>query len=218
MFGNLTQDFVSFGQAVASGDAASIPAAAAGFRSNAAKDASYLVYIGSYVHLYLVAIANNVGVQVWACSSARTCICLSGFTRARSTQDVSVRNICSRSCVRISHSLTRPVQGRWLPASRQIPVRRCSEARIIELWLTSLLRLGPTRHLGEGGPSCELLSCLRHWFRLGLHPKLAPGPRDDVGFALHRDHGVCHEQVCLQVYAVSSFLHADSWLLSQAHV
>lgn len=93
-----------------------------------------------------------------------------------------------------------------------------TRTRIAELWFTSLLRFGPTRHFREGGPSCELLSRLRDWFRLGLHPKLAPGPRDDVGFALHRDHGDRHEQVCLQVHAVSSFLHADSWLLSYAHV
>jgi ATP-binding cassette subfamily B (MDR/TAP) protein 1 len=53
MFGNLTQGFVSFsmvllraknGDATAEGD---IPAAAAAFRHDAAKDATYLVFIGT---------------------------------------------------------------------------------------------------------------------------------------------------------------------------
>lgn len=52
LFGNLTQDFVNFGQTIEranAGDAAAaaaIPAAAASFRHTAANDASYLVYIG----------------------------------------------------------------------------------------------------------------------------------------------------------------------------
>jgi ATP-binding cassette, subfamily B (MDR/TAP), member 1 len=52
LFGNLTQDFVNFQIIVASagtGNAtaqAGISAAASHFRSTAAKDASYLVYIG----------------------------------------------------------------------------------------------------------------------------------------------------------------------------
>lgn len=52
LFGNLTQAFVTFGQAVASaqsgtpGAAETVSAAAAGFRTSASKNASYLVYIG----------------------------------------------------------------------------------------------------------------------------------------------------------------------------
>ena len=52
MFGNLTQDFVSFSQDISnlgSGDPnaqATLDAAAASFRHNAALDASYLTYIG----------------------------------------------------------------------------------------------------------------------------------------------------------------------------
>jgi len=52
MFGNLTQDFVSFSQDISnlgSGDPnvqANLNAAAASFRHNASLDASYLAYIG----------------------------------------------------------------------------------------------------------------------------------------------------------------------------
>jgi ATP-binding cassette subfamily B (MDR/TAP) protein 1 len=52
LFGNLTQDFVSFGTTLAQvkvGNAtaqAELPARAAEFRHTSAKDASYLVYIG----------------------------------------------------------------------------------------------------------------------------------------------------------------------------
>jgi ATP-binding cassette subfamily B (MDR/TAP) protein 1 len=52
LFGNLTQDFVSFGTTIveaAGGNEtaiANVPAAAASFRKVAAQDASYLVYIG----------------------------------------------------------------------------------------------------------------------------------------------------------------------------
>ena len=59
LFGNLTQAFVTFGQAVASaqsgtpGAAETVSAAAAGFRTSASKDASYLVYIGLWRSYYL---------------------------------------------------------------------------------------------------------------------------------------------------------------------
>lgn len=52
LFGNLTQDFVNFGETLElskAGNAtatAALPAAAAHFRHTAANDASYLVYIG----------------------------------------------------------------------------------------------------------------------------------------------------------------------------
>lgn len=52
LFGNLTQDFVNFGETLALANAgnvtaqAAVPAAAANFRRTAANDASYLVYIG----------------------------------------------------------------------------------------------------------------------------------------------------------------------------
>jgi len=53
LFGRLTQDFITFTQVVRLadlGDAASeaaVPAAAHAFRDSAAKNASYLVYIGT---------------------------------------------------------------------------------------------------------------------------------------------------------------------------
>lgn len=52
LFGNLTQDFVNFGETLEMANAgnataaAALPAAAAHFRSTASNDASYLVYIG----------------------------------------------------------------------------------------------------------------------------------------------------------------------------
>lgn len=68
-FGNLTLDFERFGAAVEQGSS-SVPAAAATFRTAAGKDASYLVYTGTFIfdcpfiaqRLYLS------GVGVCACT------------------------------------------------------------------------------------------------------------------------------------------------------
>jgi len=62
LFGRLTQDFITFTQTIRQadlGDVASqqaIPEAAQEFRNAAAKNASYLVYIGSY---YLIIISTE---------------------------------------------------------------------------------------------------------------------------------------------------------------
>ena len=57
MFGNLALAFVNFGKALQqarqsnnAGDFQSLTDAANAFRKTAAKDASYLVYIGKYCH------------------------------------------------------------------------------------------------------------------------------------------------------------------------
>jgi ATP-binding cassette subfamily B (MDR/TAP) protein 1 len=79
LFGNLTKDFVQFATVLAlakQGDqeaAARIPEVADSFRRVAAKDASYLVYIGKYSdhherpHLTLVL---NIGIGIFACTYA----------------------------------------------------------------------------------------------------------------------------------------------------
>lgn len=73
IFGNLTQQFVVFGQTVTlanSGDAAakaSLPGVAAAFRTTAAQDASYLVYIGvgmfacTFIYMYVWVYTGEVG-------------------------------------------------------------------------------------------------------------------------------------------------------------
>ncbi|KAG5638718.1 hypothetical protein H0H81_010701 [Sphagnurus paluster] len=75
LFGNLTQDFVSFGttlQLAKQGNAtaaADIPRAAAAFRKTAALDASYLVYIGvgmfvcTYVYMYVWVYTGEVNAK-----------------------------------------------------------------------------------------------------------------------------------------------------------
>ncbi|EAU80745.2 multidrug resistance protein 1 [Coprinopsis cinerea okayama7 len=74
MFGNLTQDFINFGHAVSgsTGDAdsaAAIAAAADSFRTNAAKNASYLVYIGlgmfvcTYLYMYIWVYTGEVNAK-----------------------------------------------------------------------------------------------------------------------------------------------------------
>lgn len=73
LFGNLTQDFVAFGQTLLraqNGDAtaaAEVPAAAAHFRHTAANDASYLVYIGvgmfvcTFTYMYTWVYTGEIG-------------------------------------------------------------------------------------------------------------------------------------------------------------
>lgn len=55
LFGNLTQNFVTFQQVLGNPSLADqIPAAAADFRRSAALNASYLAYIGPSLTLFLV--------------------------------------------------------------------------------------------------------------------------------------------------------------------
>lgn len=67
LFGNLTEAFVTFGQAVKAaeagtpGAASALPVAAANFRSKAAHDASYLVAIGEYCSCVLVVCGRLTG-------------------------------------------------------------------------------------------------------------------------------------------------------------
>ncbi|KAF8158097.1 P-loop containing nucleoside triphosphate hydrolase protein [Crassisporium funariophilum] len=75
LFGNLTQDFVNFGTAIANaqagvpGAAESIPAAAANFRRSASLSASYLVYIGiamfvcTYAYMYIWVYTGEVNAK-----------------------------------------------------------------------------------------------------------------------------------------------------------
>ncbi|KAG6840985.1 hypothetical protein C0991_002875 [Blastosporella zonata] len=75
LFGNLTQEFVTFGTTIAEANAGNItahnalPAAAAHFRHTAANDASYLVYIGvgmfvcTYVYMYVWVYTGEVNAK-----------------------------------------------------------------------------------------------------------------------------------------------------------
>lgn len=73
IFGNLTQQFVTFGSTLASaqaGDAAAqaaLPGVIAAFRTGSAQDASYLVYIGvgmfacTFIYMYTWVYTGEVG-------------------------------------------------------------------------------------------------------------------------------------------------------------
>lgn len=100
LFGNLTQDFVTFGEAVSraqSGDATApseVLSAAAHFRHTAANDATYLVYIGELSHrLNFKFHLTHISQQVSVCLRARLFSCISGCTLPRSMQSGSAKGI-----------------------------------------------------------------------------------------------------------------------------
>lgn len=129
LFGNLTQDFVSFaivlnesktGNATAIAD---LPIAAANFRKVAAQDASYLVYIGlffywdPYERMVIVVILQDL-----ECLSAHTSTCVCGYTPLRSMQSVFGKSTFKPYCDRILNSLITSGLERLRPGFRLIPV------------------------------------------------------------------------------------------------
>ncbi|PPQ73650.1 hypothetical protein CVT26_010608 [Gymnopilus dilepis] len=69
LFGNLTQDFVTFTQTLASNQQGDITAAATNFRHAAAKNATYLVYIGiaifvcTYIYMFVWVYTSEVNAK-----------------------------------------------------------------------------------------------------------------------------------------------------------
>lgn len=110
LFGRLTENFVTFGTMLASGnsDPAQLAAAAASFRQAAALNASYLVYIGKELTI-LYWSRLLIDAQVLECSLRPLLICISGFTPERLTPSASVNVICKLSFVKTSHTLTTSV-------------------------------------------------------------------------------------------------------------
>jgi hypothetical protein len=76
LFGNLTQDFVTFGMTLSEAKignataAAQLPAAAAEFRHTTYKDAASLVYIGKLIRMYRVLDVLSFNLQALPCFSA----------------------------------------------------------------------------------------------------------------------------------------------------
>ena len=131
LFGNLTQDFVSFANAsnnINSNDpdsTAKLDQAAANFRHIAAKDASYLTYIGPSLTspLFPGSKPSIVIVQAWARSFAHTHICVSGSLPQKRLLSEFANFISKQFYGRTLPSLITSVLARSLLAFRQTPVR-----------------------------------------------------------------------------------------------
>ena len=82
MFGNLTQDFVNFSIAIQSIDrndpqsSRLIEEAARNFRHVAAKDASYLTYIGTWIPISPLLLTDVILNQLWSSAGAGTFVCI----------------------------------------------------------------------------------------------------------------------------------------------
>lgn len=127
LFGNLTQDFVTFATIInkaSSGDPSAqsqVPAAAASFRSAAGKDAGYLACIGKSERK-IGPNSTKSCFKVLASSFAPTYTCLSGCIPAKSMPSVSEKSISKRYYGRIFSTLTKLEPGKSRREFKQIHV------------------------------------------------------------------------------------------------
>ncbi len=69
--------------------------------------------------------------------------------------------------------------------------------------MSSCARLDPAGFVRKSCPCGQLLRCICYWLCLGIREELATCSRYVCHLAFHFYHWCCHEQIRIQVYAVS---------------
>ena len=193
LFGRLTQDFVSFGSVLNNvtlsgpvGDQAraDFPKAAAAFRHSAALDASYLVYIGvgmlfaTFAYMYIWVYTGEINAK---------------RLRERYLKAVLRQDVAYFDNVGAGEVATRI----------QTDTRESISSNTVDCHSIVCYRPGPTRYFRKGRPRCQLLGSVRHWFRPRVQQVVASRSGTVLHFAMYRYHRWRHEQIHLNLYAVS---------------
>lgn len=210
LFGRLTQDFVAFTQLIneaqngAPGAAEGVPVAAAHFRNSAAKNASYLVYIGACSYSSDLWPESQqeislIGIGMFVCTYTFMNIWVyTGEVNAKRIRERYLKAILRQDIAFFDNVGPGEVATRI-----QTDTRMCSFSMLLGVFrLTDVIRSGSTRSIWESCIGSQFRRCFLHRFHTGVRKVLAPSFGINLNASGDWTCGGIYEQVCCKIQAV----------------